>query len=141
MKPEAAHLLTLAARSLADGKSMIDIRMMRLAGREAYFVSLHTARAYIVELTFKFTKTHTGTHRAFSELAAERGDFSAALLNLPARAFGFKSWADYGELHAPDLAKLPAIMAEAELLFRETCALFEADADALIAAAESESQS
>lgn len=140
MKPETAHLLGLAARSLIDGRHLLDIRMRRLAGRETYLVALHAARAYVVEQTFKFTKTHTGTHRAFSELAVESGAFPVTLLNLPARAFAYKSWADYGEQQAPDLNFVPALLDDAELLFRKTCGLVGADADALILAAERESR-
>ena len=83
MKPETAHLLGLAARSLIDGRP---------------------------------------------------------LLNLPARAFAYKSWADYGEQQAPDLNLVPDLLDDAELLFRKTCGLVGADAAALILAAERESR-
>ena len=96
MKPEAADYLGKARQCLDDAKQIAAATpLYHIVAREAYLAAYHAAEAYLFERTGKAAKTHRGLRSEFGRLA--RGDprISREFLTFLAKAYEYKSIADY----------------------------------------------
>jgi uncharacterized protein (UPF0332 family) len=97
MKAEAAGYLAKARQCLDEAKQIAEVtRLYDIIAREAYFAAYHAAAAYVFERTGKSIKTHRGLRSEFSRLARDEPRIGREYLTFLARAYEYKSIADYG---------------------------------------------
>src|SRR5712691_8683224 len=96
MKPEAADYLVKARQCLAGARTIADVSLHHVAGREAYLAAFHAAEAFIFERTGKTVKTHRGLRATFSRLANDEPRIPRECLRILADGYEIKSVADYG---------------------------------------------
>ena len=83
------------------------------AGRDAYLAAMHAALALIVGRTGKEPKTHTGTRSEFARLVRHEPRVPVMYAAFLARAYDFKTFADYAGDAAVTLEDASAAMATA----------------------------
>ncbi len=133
-------MLRLAVRALVLSQQLYAQGFKRPAAREAYYAILHACRAYIVEKTMEFPRTHAGAHRRFSELAMQAGDVPPNMLRLPAMGYEHKTWGDYGQGRVPAIATIEPLIDAAEALLGHICDYTDASMSDLILEAEKDLQ-
>jgi len=94
--PEAAQSLEIARQHLAAAETSIGVPIGFVAAREAYLAGYHAAMAYVLEMTGKAAKTHSGLRSEFARLARSEQRIDPRLVGFLARAYTLKSAADYG---------------------------------------------
>lgn len=95
MTPEAAAHLDKARRSLANGRTMIDVNLTDEAGRAAYLAAFHAAQAFIFERNGRTPKSHSGVHSQFGKLARDEPGIDIALRRFLSQACDMKTIVDY----------------------------------------------
>lgn len=96
MTPEARDYLDKARGDLDDAAKIAAIGLATIAARAAYYAAFHAAEAYIVELSGKIAKTHSGVRSEFARLAKESPGVDKALLIFLAKGYKYKELSDYG---------------------------------------------
>jgi uncharacterized protein (UPF0332 family) len=95
-EPEAANYLDKARSCLADGQQIATLPLPHIAAREAYLAAHNAAEAYVFEFTGRPAKTHRGLQATFSRLVKDEPRIDQAHITFLAKAYEFKSIADYG---------------------------------------------
>jgi uncharacterized protein (UPF0332 family) len=97
MKPVTADYLSKARRTLAGAQRIAErAELPEIAAREAYLAAFSAAMAYIVELTGKISKTHSGTRSEFNRLARAEPRIPREIVRFLASGYEIKTVADYG---------------------------------------------
>ena len=96
MTPEARDYLDKARGDLDDAAKIAAIGLATIAARAAYYAAFHAAEAYIVELSGKIAKTHSGVRSEFARLAKESPGVDKALPIFLAKGYKYKELSDYG---------------------------------------------
>ena len=97
MKPETADYLGKARQCLDEAKQIAALMPLHgIVARSAYLAAYHAAEAYIFERTDKTVKTHHGLRSEFSRLARNEPGIDRKFLTFLAKAYEYKSIADYG---------------------------------------------
>jgi uncharacterized protein (UPF0332 family) len=97
MKPETADYLGKARQCLDDARMIAALMPLHhVVARESYLAAYHAAEAYIFERTGKTAKTHRGLRSEFGRLARSEPRIDRQYLTFLAKAYEFKSIADYG---------------------------------------------
>jgi len=92
--PEAAQSLDIARQHLAAADASLGIPIAFVAAREAYLAGYHAAMAYVLEMTGKAAKTHSGLRSEFARLARSETRIDQRFVGFLARAYTLKSAAD-----------------------------------------------
>jgi uncharacterized protein (UPF0332 family) len=94
--PEARDYLDKARGDVDDARKIAAIGLATIAARSAYYAAFHAAEAYIVELSGKIAKTHSGVRSEFARLAKESPGVDKALPIFLAKGYKYKELSDYG---------------------------------------------
>jgi uncharacterized protein (UPF0332 family) len=93
--PEATLFIERANIVLGRAGVMLEAGLNEDSAWAAYIASFHVAQAYIFERTGKAFKTHRGVRQEFFRLTQADGRTDPELRRFLARAYEFKSVADY----------------------------------------------
>lgn len=96
------------------------------AAREAYLAALIAARAFIFEQREMTSKTHSGTHALFSELAVRTRLVHADIVDILNRGFRVKTEVDYEPVEPPNASIARKILDQAHHFLAEVKRLVEA---------------
>ncbi|MBV8889636.1 MAG: HEPN domain-containing protein [Alphaproteobacteria bacterium] len=97
MTPESADYLDRAKKCLADAEQIAGATSLHhIAARETYLAAYHAAEAYVFERTRRTVKTHRGLRSEFLRLARDEPRIAREFQTFLAKAYEFKSNADYG---------------------------------------------
>jgi uncharacterized protein (UPF0332 family) len=108
VKPEAADYLDKARNDLEDARKIAAIGLSRVAARCAYYAAFHAAEAFIVEITGKIAKTHSGVRAEFARLAKDSTEIDKSFAKFLAKAYLYKEISDYGVGRGADVATADA---------------------------------
>jgi uncharacterized protein (UPF0332 family) len=121
VKPETAQFVEFARDMLRRASQMSSIQLNDDAGRAAYLACFHVAQAIIFERESRVLKTHRGVQTEFNRIMKSDPRADRELVGFLARAYKFKTVADYGfdaPAHATD--------ADAWNAFQEATRFFDA---------------
>jgi uncharacterized protein (UPF0332 family) len=90
MKAEAADYLAKARQCLEGARTIADVSLHHVAGREAYLAAFHAAEAYNFERTGKTVKIHRSLRATFSRLANDEPSIPRECLRLLAEGYEIK---------------------------------------------------
>lgn len=101
MKAETDRLIAFAREMLGRADKMLAIGLSDDAGRACYLACFHVAQAVIFEREGRMLKTHRGVQTEFNRIMKDDPRADAKLVGFLARAYNFKTVADYGfDAHA-----------------------------------------
>lgn len=95
MRPESAKFVEQANIVIGRAGVMLKAGVNEDAARSAYMACFHVAQAYIFERTGKVSKSHNGVQVEFFRLTKDDSQIDHDLRKFLARAYEFKSIADY----------------------------------------------
>ncbi len=96
MKPETARFVEFARDMLGRASRMSSIDLNDDAGRAAYLACFHVAQAMIFEREDRVLKTHRGVQTEFNRIMKDDPRADNQLVGFLARAYQYKTVADYG---------------------------------------------
>jgi uncharacterized protein (UPF0332 family) len=96
MKPETARLVEFARDMLRRASRMSSIDLNDDVGRAAYLACFHVAQAVIFEREGRVLKTHRGVQTEFNRIMKDDARADKDLVGFVARAYKYKTVADYG---------------------------------------------
>ncbi len=96
MKPETARFVEFARNMLGRADQMCSIHLNDDAGRAAYLACFHVAQAIIFERVGRVLKSHQGVQTEFNRIMKDDPRADKALVGFVARAYKYKTIADYG---------------------------------------------
>ncbi len=96
MKPETAQFVEFARDMLRRANQMCAVHLNDDAGRAAYLACFHIAQAIIFEREDRVLKTHRGVQSEFNRIMKDDPHADRELVGFVARAYKFKTIADYG---------------------------------------------
>jgi uncharacterized protein (UPF0332 family) len=96
VKPETAQFVEFARDMLRRASQMSSIQLNDDAGRAAYLACFHVAQAIIFERESRVLKTHRGVQTEFNRIMKSDPRADRELVGFLARAYKFKTVADYG---------------------------------------------
>lgn len=96
MKSETAQFVEFARDMLQRARQMSSIHLNDDAGRAAYLACFHVAQAIIFEREGRVLKTHRGVQTEFNRIMKDDPRADVELVGFVARAYKFKTVADYG---------------------------------------------
>ncbi len=91
----AAAYIAKARQSLDEARAVLKIDLAEAAGRAAYLTAFHAAQAFIVHVTGKSAKTHSGVRTEFARLTRDNAAIDRSMTLFLAQAYNLKSIADY----------------------------------------------
>jgi uncharacterized protein (UPF0332 family) len=92
-------------------------------GRAAYMAAFHASLAFIVTLTGKSPKTHSGTRSEFARLAREEPRISREQVSLLGWSYELKNVADYEQDHTVSATDADRAISEALQLIDTVAAI------------------
>jgi uncharacterized protein (UPF0332 family) len=95
LNPDAVRFLAKARSLMRQGELMLDADLFEAAARTAYMIAFHVAEAVICEATGRVAKTHRGVQSEFGRLTREQTGAGRDLREYLAKAYSFKTVADY----------------------------------------------
>ena len=95
MTPEARNYLNQAQEEFDNARKIEAIGLPKVTARAAYYVTFHSAQAFIFETNGRSAKTHSGVRSEFSRLAKDRPDIDPVFPKFMAKAYEIKEIADY----------------------------------------------
>jgi uncharacterized protein (UPF0332 family) len=96
VKPETARFVEFARDMLNRAGQMCSIHLNDDAGRAAYLACFHVAQAIVFERTGRVLKSHQGVQTEFNRIMKGDPRADKELVGFVARAYKFKTIADYG---------------------------------------------
>jgi uncharacterized protein (UPF0332 family) len=96
VKPETIQFVEFARDMLRRAREMFSIHLNDDAGRAAYLAWFHVAQAIIFERDGRVLKTHRGVQTEFYRIMKDDPRADVELVGFLARAYRFKTVADYG---------------------------------------------
>jgi uncharacterized protein (UPF0332 family) len=96
VKPETSQFVEFARDMLRRARQMASIKLNDDAGRAVYLACFHVAQAVIFEREGRVLKTHRGVQTEFNRIMRSDPRADADLMGFVARAYKFKTAADYG---------------------------------------------
>ena len=95
MTPEARNYLNQAQEELGNARKIEAIGLPKVAAPAAYYVTFHSAQAFIFETNGRSAMSHSGVRSEFSRLDKDRPDIDPVFPKFMAKAYEFKEIADY----------------------------------------------
>jgi len=128
VRAETSQFVAFAREMLDRADKMLSIGLADDAGRACYLACFHIAQAVIFEREGRMLKTHRGVQTEFNRILKGDPGADPKLVGFVARAYNFKTIADYGfDAHVhPSQDQAQEALREATRFFKTFTALLSA---------------